>query len=52
MNLSLQVNSMEQVTAAVNDELVQSLSFRLETSNVNYVQSRKDVQYYPSSLRV
>ena len=52
MNLSLQVNSMEQVTAAVNDELVQSLSFKLETSNVNYVQSRADVVYYPSSLSV
>ena len=43
---------MEQVTAAVNDELVQSLDYKLQTSNVNYVQSRKDVQYYPSSLSV
>ena len=41
---------MEQVTAAVNDELVQSLDYKLATSNVNYVQSRKDVRYYPSSL--
>ena len=43
---------MEQVTAAVNDELVQSLDYKLATSNVNYVQSRKDVNYYPSSLSV
>ena len=52
MNLSLEVNSMEQVTAAVNDELVQSLDYKLQSSNVNYVQSRADVVYYPSSLSV
>ena len=52
MNLSLEVNNMEQVTAAVNDELVQSLDYKLQSSNVNYVQSRADVVYYPSSLSV
>ena len=41
---------MEIVTQAVNDELMQSLDYKLATSNVNYVQSRRDVQYYPSSL--
>ena len=41
---------MENVTQAVNDELMQSLDYKLATSNVNYVQSRRDVQYYPSSL--
>ena len=41
---------MENVTQAVNDELTQSLDYKLATSNVNYVQSRRDVQYYPSSL--
>ena len=41
---------MEQVTQAVNDELVASLDYKLATGNTNYVQSRKSVQYYPSSL--
>ena len=41
---------MENVTQAVNDELMQSLDYKLATSNVNYVQSRRDVQYFPSSL--
>ena len=35
---------------AVPDELVKSLDYKLGSSNVNYVQSRKDVQYFPSSL--
>ena len=43
---------MEQVTAAVNDELVQSLDYKLATSNVNYVLSRADVTHHPSSLSV
>ncbi|CAE7847859.1 unnamed protein product, partial [Symbiodinium necroappetens] len=43
-------SGMENVTQAVNDELMQSLDYKLATSNVNYVQSRRDVQYYPSSL--
>ena len=38
---------MENVTQAVNDELMQSLDYKLATSNVNYVQSRRDVQYFP-----
>ena len=42
--------AMENVTQAVNDELMQSLDYKLATSNVNYVQSRRDVQYFPSSL--
>ena len=42
--------AMENVTQAVNDELMQSLDCKLATSNVNYVQSRRDVQYFPSSL--
>ncbi|CAE7490703.1 unnamed protein product, partial [Symbiodinium pilosum] len=42
--------AMENVTQAVNDELTQSLDYKLATSNVNYVQSRRDVQYFPSSL--
>ena len=41
---------MENVTQAVQDELVKSLDYKLGSSNVNYVQSRKDVQYFPSSL--
>ena len=35
---------------AVNDELMQSLDYRMRTSNVSYVVSRADVTYYPSSL--
>ena len=41
---------MQNVTEAVQDELVQSLNYKLGSSNVNYIQSRKDVQYFPSSL--
>ena len=41
---------MQNVTEAVNDELVKSLDYKLGSSNVNYIQSRKDVQYFPSSL--
>ena len=41
---------MENVTQAVQDELMGSLDYKLATSNVNYVQSRRDVQYFPSSL--
>ena len=41
---------MQDVTEAVNDELVESLDYKLGSSNVNYIQSRKDVQYFPSSL--
>ena len=41
---------MENVTQAVQDELVKSLDYKLGSSNVNYIQSRRDVQYYPSSL--
>ena len=40
----------ENVTQAVNDELVKSLDYKLGSSNVNYIQSRRDVQYFPSSL--
>ena len=41
---------MENVTQAVQDELVKSLDYKLGSSNVNYIQSRRDVQYFPSSL--
>ena len=41
---------MENVTQAVQDELVKSLDYKLGSSNVNYIQSRRDIQYYPSSL--
>ena len=41
---------MENVTQAVQDELAKSLDYKLGSSNVNYIQSRRDVQYYPSSL--
>ena len=41
---------MQNVTEAVQDSLVQSLDYKLGSSNVNYIQSRKDVQYFPSSL--
>ena len=41
---------MDNVTQAVQDELMQSLDYKLHTSNVNYVQSRRSVQYFPSSL--
>ena len=32
---------MENVTQAVNDELVISLDYKLGSSNVNYIQSRR-----------
>ena len=38
------------MTQAVNDELVASLDYKLATGNTNYVQSRKSIQYFPSSL--
>ena len=41
---------MEAVTNAVNDELMQSLDYKMRTSNASYVISRKDVNYFPSSL--
>ena len=41
---------MENVTQAVQDELVKSLDYKLGSSNVNYIQSRRDIQYFPSSL--
>ena len=41
---------MEVVSNAVNDELMQSLDYKLRTSNVSYVTSRKDVMCFPSSL--
>ena len=41
---------MEQVTQAVNDELVASLDYKLQAGNTNYIQSRKSVQFFPSSL--
>ena len=41
---------MEVVTAGAQDELMQSLDYRLKTSNTSYVTARHDVQYFPSSL--
>ena len=41
---------MDNITQAVQDELMQSLDYKLSTNNVNYVQSRRDAQYFPSSL--
>ena len=41
---------MEVVTAGAQDELMQSLDYKLKTSNTNYVTARHDVQYFPSSL--
>ena len=41
---------MQNVTEAVQDSLVQSLDYKLGSSNVNYIQSRKDVQYFPKHL--
>ena len=38
------------MTQAVNDELVASLDYKLATGNTNYIQSRKSVQFFPSSL--
>ncbi|CAE7598869.1 unnamed protein product, partial [Symbiodinium sp. CCMP2456] len=39
-----------EVTNAVNDELISSLDYKMRTSNASYVTSRKDVQFFPSSL--
>ena len=41
---------MEVVTAGAQDELMQSVDYKLKTSNTNYVTARHDVQYFPSSL--
>ena len=41
---------MEVVTAGAQDELMQSLGYKLKTSNTSYVTARHDVQYFPSSL--
>ena len=41
---------MDQVTNAVNDELISSLDYKMRTSNTSYVIARKDVQFFPSSL--
>ena len=41
---------MEVVTAAAQDELMQSLDYKLKTSNTSYVTARHDVQYFPSLL--
>ena len=41
---------MEVVTAGAKDELMQSLDYKLKTSNTSYVTARHDVQYFPSSL--
>ncbi|CAE7903161.1 unnamed protein product, partial [Symbiodinium necroappetens] len=38
------------VTNAVNDELISTLDYKMRTSNASYVTSRKDVQFFPSSL--
>ena len=41
---------MEVVTAGAQDELMQSLDYKLKTSNTSYVTARHDVQHFPSSL--
>ena len=41
---------MEVVTAGAQDELMQSLDYKLKTSNTSYVTARHDVQYFLSSL--
>ena len=38
------------VTAGAQDELMQSLDYKLKTSNTSYVTARHDVQYFPSLL--
>ena len=38
------------MTNAVNDELMHSLDYKMRASNASYVISRKDVNYFPSSL--
>ena len=40
--------SMEVVTAGAQDELMQSLDYKLKTSNTSYVTARHDVQYFPA----
>ena len=47
---SVQVKGHAKRHEAVNDELVKSLDCKLGSSNVNYIQSRKDIQFFPSSL--
>ena len=39
---------MEVVTAGAQDELMQSLDYKLKTSNTSYVTARHDVQYFSS----
>ena len=41
---------MENITQTTQDDLVKSLDYKLGSSNVNYIQSRRDIQYFPSSL--
>ena len=41
---------MEVVTAGAQEKLMQSLDYKLKTSNTNCVTARHDVQYFPSSL--
>ena len=41
---------MEVVTAGAQDELMQSLDYKLKTSNTSYVTARHNGQYFPSSL--
>ena len=41
---------MEVVTAGAQDELMQSLDYKLKTSNTSYVTARHDLQCFPSSL--
>ena len=41
---------MEVVTAGAQDELMQSLDYKLKTSNTSYVTARHNVQFFPSSL--
>ena len=41
---------MEQVTQAVSEDLLGALDYKLSTGNTSYVQSRKSLSYWPSSL--
>ena len=41
---------MEVVTAGAQDELMQSLDYKLKTSNTSYVTARHHAQYFCSSL--
>ena len=41
---------MEVVTAGAQDELTQSLDYKLKTSNTSYVTAQHDAQYFPNSL--